>query len=105
MMLSISFNGNSFFCKTEMPTPFAPTDCFTQDSFSFVKEVQEVSVSGYFMVSYNVCSVFANISLIKTVDLSVEMISDKSQSINITKPYLKKLIVFSIMKFMMKSTE
>ena len=79
-----------------MLTPFILTDYCSQDSFSFVKEVQEVSVSDYFMVSYDVCSLFTNIPLNETIDLAVDIIFDNNQSMNITKPQLKKLFVFAI---------
>ena len=67
----------------------------TQDSFAFVKEVQEVSVSDYFMVSYDVCSLFTNIPLNETNDLAVNIIFDNNKSMNITKPQLKKPFVFA----------
>ena len=69
-----------------MLTPFILTDYCTQDSFSFVKEVQEVSVSNYFVASYDVCSLFTNIPLDKTIDLAVHIIFDNNQSMNSTKP-------------------
>ena len=69
-----------------MLTPFILTDYCTQDSFSFVKEVQEVSVSNYFVGSYDVCSLFTNIPLDKTIDLAVDIIFDNNQSMNSTKP-------------------
>ena len=96
-----------------MLTPFILTDYCTRSSFSFVKEVQGVSVSDYFMVSYDVCSLFTNIPLNETIDLAVDIIFDDNQSMNITKPQLKKLLLllhhklifFSIMKFIIKPTE
>ena len=78
-----------------MLTPFILTDYFTQDSFSFVKKVQEVSVSDYFMVSYDDCSLFTNIPLNETIDLAVDIIFDNNQSMNITKSQLKKLFIFA----------
>ena len=77
-----------------MLTPFILTDYFTQDSFSFVKEVQEVSVSDYFMVSYDDCSLFRNIPLNATIDLAVDIIFDNNQKMNITKPQSKKAFHF-----------
>ena len=53
-----SFNyhlSRSFF---DLLTRLVPTDYSTQASFSFVKEIQEVSVSGYLLVSSDVCSLF-----------------------------------------------
>ena len=71
------------------------TDHCAQDTFPFVKEVQEVSVSDYFMASYDVCSLFTNIPLNETIDLADDIIFDNNQSMSITKPQLKKLFVFA----------
>ena len=90
---SFNYNLSRFLC--DMLTPFILTDYFTQDSFSFVKEVQEVSVSDYFMVSYDDCSLFTNIPLNETIDLAVDIIFDNNQSMNITKSQLKKLFATS----------
>ena len=93
---SFNYKLSMFFC--DMLTPFILTDysqdC-TQDSFSFVKEVQEASVSDYFMVAYDVWSLFTIIPLKETIDLAVDIIFHNNQSINITKPQLKKLFVFA----------
>ena len=82
---SFNYNLSTFLC--DMLTPFILIDYCTQDSFSFVKEVQEVSVLDYFMVSYDVCSLFTN----ETIDLAVDIIFDNNKSMNITNPQLKKL--------------
>ena len=47
------------------------------------------------MVSYDVCGLFTNIPLNETIDLAVDIIFDNNQSMNITKPQLKKLFVFA----------
>ena len=90
---SFNYNLSRFLC--DMLTPFILTDYCTQDSFSFVKEVQEVSVSEYFMVSYDVCSLFTNIPLNETIDLAVDIIFNNNPSMNITKPQLMKRFVFA----------
>ena len=53
---SFNYNLSRFLC--DMLILFIPTNYCTQDSFLFVKEVQEVNVSDVFMVSYDVCSLF-----------------------------------------------
>ena len=88
-----SFNYNLSRFLSDMLTPFILTDYCIQDSFPFVKEVQEVSVSEYFMVSYDVCNLFTNIPLNETIDLAVDIIFDNNQRMNITKPQLKKRFV------------
>ena len=47
------------------------------------------------MVSYDVCGLFTNIPLKETIDLAVDIIFDNNQSMNITKPQLRKLFVFA----------
>ena len=73
-----------------------------------VKKVQEVSVSDYFMVSYDFCRND------ETIDLTVDVIFDNNKSMNITKPQLRKCLCFFlylklifslIMKFMIQPME
>ena len=90
-----SFNYNLSRLLCNMLTRFIITDYWTQNSFSFVKEAQEVSLSDYFMVSYDVCSLLTIIPLNKTIDLAVDIIFGNNQSMNITKPQLKKRFVFT----------
>ena len=61
-----------------MLTLFIQTDYCTQDSLSFIKQVQEVSVSDYFMVPYDVRSLFTNIPLNESIDLAVDIIFDNN---------------------------
>ena len=75
---SFNYNLSRFLC--DMLATFILTDYCTQDSFSLVKNIQEVSVSDYFMVSYDVCSLFTNIPLKETIDLAVDIIFDKNQT-------------------------
>ena len=89
---NFNYNLSRFLC--DMLTPFTPTDYCTQDSSSFVKEIQEVNVSDC-MVSYDVCSLFTNIPLNETIDLAVDIIFNNNPSMNITKPQLMKRFVFA----------
>ena len=81
---NFNYNISRFLC--DMLTPFILTDYCTHDLFSFVKEIQEVSVSDYFMVSYDVCSLFTNIPSNEIIDLAVDIIFHNNQSMSITKP-------------------
>ena len=65
----------SYLC--ELLTPFIPTLHCTKDSFTFIKDIQEVSTQDSFMVSYNVCSLFTNIPLSETIDIAVKLILEK----------------------------
>ena len=54
-----------------------------------------MSGSDYFMVSYDVCSLFTNIPLDETIDLEVDIIFDNNKGMSIAKQQLKKLFVFA----------
>ena len=54
-----------------------------------------MNVSDYFMMSYDVYSLFAKIPLNKAIDLAVDIVLDNNESMNITKPQLKKIFVFA----------
>ena len=60
-----SYNYNLVKFLTDMLGPVVPTEYCAKDSFSFCKEIQEVSSSNRFMVSHDVCSLFTSIPLKK----------------------------------------
>ena len=62
---------------TDMLNPVIPTEYCAKDSFSFCKEIQEVSTSMKFMISYDICSLFTSISLKETIDIAANLIFDK----------------------------
>ena len=61
-----------------------------------IKEVQEVSFSNKFMISYHVCSLFTSIPLTETIDIAVNLIFDKYPDLKIQE--LKKLFEFATSK-------
>ena len=69
-----------------MLTSFIPADY----------HAQEVTFSDDFMEPCDVCSPFANKPLNETIDLTADIIFNSNQSMNITKPQLKKLFAFPI---------
>ena len=71
------------------------TEYCARDSFSFCKEVLEVSSSNKFTISYNVCSLFTSIPLKKTIDVAVNLIFDKYPDLKITRQKLKKSFEFA----------
>jgi len=52
--------------------PHIPFNYCTQDSFTFVAEIQKMRLSGNFMVSFDVESLFTNIPLNECIDLAVK---------------------------------
>ena len=66
-----------------------------QDTFSFVRDINKVSSSNKFMVSYDVTSLFTNIPLDETIKIAVDLILEKNSKIKITKRELTKLFYFA----------
>ena len=56
-------------------TPLIPTEFCADDSFSFVNEIQKLSMRNKFMVSFDVESLFTNIPLEESIDLAVSYIT------------------------------
>ena len=77
-----------------MLDPVIPTEYCAKDSFSFCKEVQEVSSSNKFMILYDICSLFTSISLKETIDIAVNLIFEEYPDLKITRQELKKLFEF-----------
>ena len=78
-----------------MLDPVIPTEYCANDSFSFCKEVQEVSPSNKFMILFNVCCLFTSIPIKETIDIAVNLIFDKYPDLKTTRQELKKLFEFA----------
>ena len=72
-------------------TPFIPTAYCTKDSFTFIKDIQEVSTQDSFMVSYDVCSLFTNIPVSETIDIAVKLILENKKGLKFSENELAKL--------------
>ena len=78
----------------ELLNPIIPSQHWATDSFTFGKEIQEVSAFDKF-ISYDVCNLFTNIPLKETIKLAVNLIFDKCPEIRITRKQLTKLFEFA----------
>ena len=65
-----SYNYNLANYLYELLTSFIPSAHCTQDSFTFIKDIQKVSMQDSFMLSYDVCNLFTNIPLSETIDIA-----------------------------------
>ena len=90
-----TYNNNLAKFLTDMLDLVIQTEYCARDSFSFCKEVQEVSSSNKFIISNYVCSLFTSISLKETIDIAVNLIFDKYPDLKITRQELKKLFEFA----------
>ena len=69
--------------------PHIPSELCTQDSFTFINEIKELSPTGKFLVSIDVESLFTNIPLDESIDLAVNYIIDGNPSIKLKNSELK----------------
>ena len=88
-----NYNLSKFLCT--LLTPLIPSSYSTEDSFTFVKEINKVSLKDSFIVSYDVCSLFTNIPLEETINLAVNLIFEKDPNIKISREDLKQLFLFA----------
>ena len=64
-----------------------------EDSFTFVKEVQQVRFSRKFMVSFDVTNLFSNIPLQETINIAIDHIIEHQPDIKISRFDLNKLFL------------
>ena len=81
-----------------MLDPVIPTEYCAKDSFSFCKEIQEVSSFNKFMISCDVFSLFTSIPLKETIDIAVSLIFDKYVDIKIARQELKILLNLQLLE-------
>ena len=62
--------------------------------FSFASQIKNANLSRKFLVSYDITSLFTNILLQETIDISIILIFNLNPNLNITKKELKELILF-----------
>ena len=71
-----------------------PNDYPSKDTFSFVSQIKNENLFKKFLVSYEVTSLFTNISLQETIDIAINLIFNHNPNLNITRKELKKLFLF-----------
>ena len=71
-----------------------PDDYSRKDTFSFVSQIKNGNISGKFLASYDVTSLYTNIPLQETIDTAINLIFNHDPNLNITKKELKKLFLF-----------
>ncbi|CAH3174309.1 unnamed protein product, partial [Porites evermanni] len=71
-----------------------PSTFIASDSFTFVKEINDLSLHGMFMVSFDVESLFTNIPLDDCINLAVKYITEGNPGLKLSKSELKRLFEF-----------
>ena len=108
-----TFNHNvaGFLC--DLLSPLVPNDYSCKDPFSFVSQIKNANLSKKILVSYDVTSLFTNIPLQETIDITINLLFNHNPNLNITRKELKKFFLFATSKthfifnisFMIKSME
>ena len=80
---------------SELLDPVIRNEYFAKDSFTFCEEIQGVSANDYFLVSYDVCSLFTSIPLSETIEIAVELIFQNKPNLKISKNELQQLFKFA----------
>ena len=90
-----------------------PDDYSRKDTFSFVSQIKNGNISGKFLASYDVTSLYTNIPLQETIDTAINLIFNHNPYQNITKKELNffsfllyhRLILFLTVNFIIKLME
>ena len=90
---TFNYNLARFLC--DLLAPLVPNDYSYKDTFSFVSQIKNANLCKKFLVSYDVASLFTNISLQETIDIAINLISNHNPNLNITRKELKKRFLFS----------
>ena len=85
------YNYNLAKFLTELLDSVISKDHCAKDSFSFCEEIQQVSSNDNILVSYDVCSLFTNITLQETIQTAVELIFQFNPRLKVTKRELKQI--------------
>ena len=95
--LLISLVGNWFLFKilAKFGMKFHPKRSFYQGYFSFVEELKTISVTNKKMVSDDVTSLFTNIPLKETINLTIDLLFEAKLDLNIRRKDLQKLFQFA----------
>ena len=75
--------------------PLVPDEHSTKDTFTFISELKKVDISEKFLVSYDVVSLFTNIPLRETIDITVDLILKSNRSLKVSRKDLVQLFMFA----------
>ena len=89
---TFDYNLARFLC--DLVSPLVLNDYSHKDTFSFVSQMKNGSLSEKYFLSYDVTSLFTNIPLQKNTDIAINLIFNPNPNLNIAKRELKKLFLF-----------
>ena len=84
---SFNYNLARFLC--DPLSSLVPDDYSCKYKYiSFVSQIENANLSGKFLVSYDVTSLFTNTPLQETIDIAINLIFNHNPNLNITKKEL-----------------
>ena len=89
------FNYNFARFLSDLLLPLVRNDYSCKDTFSFVFQIKNTNLSKKFLLSYDVTSLFTNISLQETIDIAINLIVNHNPNLSITRKELKKPFLFA----------
>ena len=90
-----SFNYGLSGYLAKLLNPLIPKDHCADDTFSFLSDIKRIRNEDFYMVSYDVTSLFTNIPLNETINLATDLIFENNPEIKISKNDLKELFRFA----------
>ena len=90
---TFNYNLACFLC--DLLSRVVPNDYLCKDTFSFVSQIKNANLSRKVLVSYDVTSLFVNIPLQETTDITINLIFSDNPNLNITKKELKNFFLFA----------
>ena len=90
---TFNYNLARFLC--DVLSPLVPNDYSCKDTFSFFSQIKNTNISKKIPVSYDLTSLFTNITLQETIDIAINLNFNHNPNLNITKKELKKLFLFA----------
>ena len=85
---TVNYNLARFLCDPLSPLVLNNYSC--KDTFSFVSQIKNANLSKKFLISYDVTSLFTNISLQEAIDIAIaiRLIFNHDPNLNITRKEL-----------------
>ena len=83
---TFNYNLPRFLC--DLLSPLVSNDYSCQDTFSFVSQIKNANLSKKFLVSYDVTSLFTNIPLQETIDITINLLFNHNPNLSITRKEL-----------------
>ena len=80
-----------YFFMTLNIMPHILSNYATKDNFTFIEEIKQLNTYGKFLIYFDVTSLFTNITLEETINITIDTIFENYPNIKFTSEELQKL--------------